>query len=217
MRTAKLEMGERFGMRDPSRRLKALVIVVLLHALLAYALMSGLARKGLSLVRTPLQAVVIQEVTIPPPPAPPPRKVEQALKAPKPDAPPLPLVVPPDVAPPVASTAPLIQSVATPAPAPAVMAAAAPIPATPGPKRTGIGLACPHQVPPEMPRRALQEGIEGVVKAQIHIKGGTVVEVTILSGPRVFHAAVKAAIMQYSCVSDGGEVMATQEFNFKLE
>jgi hypothetical protein len=29
---------------------------------------------------------------------------------------------------------------------------------------------------------------------------------------------VKAAMMQYKCVSDaGGEVVATQEFNFKLE
>jgi protein TonB len=43
------------------------------------------------------------------------------------------------------------------------------------------------------------------------------VEVTILSGPSVFHAAVKAAIMQYTCVTEGDEVIATQVFNFKLE
>jgi protein TonB len=42
-------------------------------------------------------------------------------------------------------------------------------------------------------------------------------EVTILSGPRVFHAAVKSAIAQYKCVADGPEVLATQEFSFKLE
>jgi len=42
-------------------------------------------------------------------------------------------------------------------------------------------------------------------------------DVTILSGPRVFHAAVKAAMMQYGCITDGSEVVATQEFNFKLE
>jgi protein TonB len=68
-----------------------------------------------------------------------------------------------------------------------------------------------------MPRKATQDGVEGLVKAQIHIKNGTIVEVTILSGPRVFHAAVKAAMMQYKCVSDEGDVLATQEFNFKLE
>jgi protein TonB len=49
------------------------------------------------------------------------------------------------------------------------------------------------------------------------IKGGVIQEVTIISGPRVFHAAVRAAMMQYKCVTDASEVVATQEFNFKLE
>ena len=93
--------------------------------------------------------------------------------------------------------------------------AAAPVAA--GPKRASIGVACPTQVTPEMPRRAIQSGTEGVVKAQILIKNGVVQEVTILSGPRVFHAAVKNAIAQYKCVADGPAVRATQEFNFKLE
>ena len=38
-----------------------------------------------------------------------------------------------------------------------------------------------------MPRKALQDGSEGVVKAQVVIKDGAVRDVTILSGPRVFH------------------------------
>ena len=51
------------------------------------------------------------------------------------------------------------------------------------------------------------------------LKGGAVQEVTILSGPRVFHAAVKSAIMQYKCVADGAgaAVTVTQEFNFKID
>ena len=68
-----------------------------------------------------------------------------------------------------------------------------------------------------MPRKALQEGTEGVVKAQAVIRDGVVTEVTILSGPRVFHAAVKAAMMQYKCNRDTDEIVATQEFNFKVE
>lgn len=221
MSTHTLEMDDRFEPRDPSRRLKGIVIVVVLHALLAYALVSGLARKELNPVKKPLAAVVIQEVTIPPPPPPPPKKVAQRSEAPKVDTPPPsvspPAVAPLAVAPPLTSNAPVIQTASTPPPTPAVMAPAPPVPTATGPKRTGIGLACPHQVPPEMPRRALQEGTEGVVKAQIHIKNGRIVDVTILSGPRVFHAAVKAAIMQYNCVTDGDEVIATQEFNFKIE
>jgi protein TonB len=68
-----------------------------------------------------------------------------------------------------------------------------------------------------MPRRAIKEGIEGVVRAQVHVKGKRIVDVTLLSGPRIFHAAVREAMLQYNCMTDGGEVIATQEFNFKLE
>lgn len=68
-----------------------------------------------------------------------------------------------------------------------------------------------------MPRKAIQDGTEGVIKAQILIRNGVVQEVTIVSGPRVFHTAVKNAIAQYKCVADGPEVLATQEFNFKVE
>jgi len=210
-----------YGQQDPSRRVKGIVIVVLVHALIGYALISGMARTGLNLLKKPLEAVVIQEVIIPPPPPPPPKKVEKLPDAPKVDAPPPPFVPPPDVAPPVTSTAPVIQSVATPPPTPAVIAPPPPppppAPVDTGPKRTSIGLACPTQVPPEMPRKAIKDGIEGVVKAQIHIKNGAIVDVTILSGPRVFHSAVKEAMMQYKCVSDQGDVLATQEFSFRLE
>jgi len=73
------------------------------------------------------------------------------------------------------------------------------------------------QVKPEMPRKALREGTEGVVKAQATIRGGLVTDVTILSGPPVFHAAVRAAMLQYKCASGPGEVTATQDFTFKLD
>ena len=215
-----------YGTHDPSSRVKGIVIVVVLHVLIGYALVSGMARKGLNLMKKPLEAVVIQEVVIPPPPPPPPpKKVELPKELPKVQAPPPPFVPPPDVPPPVTSTAPVIVATHTPPPAPAVIApppppappAPAPAPVATGPKRSAIGVACPTQVAPEMPRKALQDGTEGVVKAQILIKNGVVQEVTILSGPRVFHAAVKSAIQQYKCVADGPEVLATQEFNFKLE
>jgi protein TonB len=221
---ATIGMNYRYQPRDPSRRIKGLVIVIVLHAFMGYALVSGMARKGLNFIKKPLEAVVIQEVIIPPPPPPPPpKKVEVPKDLPKVEAPPPPYVPPPDVAPSVSSgisiaatttvpTAPV--AIAPPPPPPAPVAA----PARPAPNRNDIGVACPTQVQPEMPRKAQQEGIEGVVKAQIRIKGGVIQDVTIVSGPRIFHTAVKNAMMQYKCVSDaGGEVVATQEFNFKLE
>lgn len=218
---AVIGMNYRYQPKDPSRRIKGLVIVIALHAFLGYALVSGMARKGLNFIKKPLEAVVIQEVIIPPPPPPPPpKKVEAPKDLPKVEAPPPPYVPPPDVTPQVSSTAPAIVSTAVVPKAPAVIAPPPPpaAPAKPAPNRNDIGVACPTQVPPEMPRKAMQEGTEGVVKAQIRIKGGVIQDVTIVSGPRVFHAAVKAAMMQYKCISDaGGEVVATQEFNFKLE
>jgi len=210
-----------YGYQDPSRRVKGIVVVVVVHALIGYALVSGMARDGLNLIKKPLEAVVIQEVIIPPPPPPPPpKKIETPKEAPKPEAPPPPYVPPPDVAPAATSTAPSIVSTATPPPAPAVIAPPPPPPPPPvvtGPKRTSMGLACPTQVPPEMPRKALKDGTEGVVKAQARIKDGVVTEVTILSGPRVFHEAVREAMMQYKCTQDAGEVIAVQEFSFKLD
>ena len=46
------------------------------------------------------------------------------------------------------------------------------------------------------------------------IKDGAVRDVTILSGPPIFHEAVKAAMMQYKCAVDSAEIRATQEFVF---
>lgn len=214
-----------YGNQDPSRRLKGIVVVVALHAFLGYALVSGMARNALTYIKKPLEAVVIQEVIIPPPPPPPPpppKQIETPKQMPKVEAPPPPFVPPPDVAPPATSTAPAIVSVATPPPVPVVIAPPPPPPPPPapvvtGPKRANIAVACPTQVAPEMPRKALQDGVEGVVKAQATIRDGVVKEVTILSGPRVFHTAVRNAMMEYKCASDSGDVIATQEFNFKLE
>lgn len=215
---ASIGMNYRYQPKDPTRRVKGLVVVIALHAFLGYALISGLARKGLDIIKKPLEAVVIQEVIIPPPPPPPPKKVELPKEAPKVEAPPPPFVPPPDVPTPVESTAPTIVAAVAPPPAPVVIAPPPP-PAPPAKvvNKSDIGVACPTQVKPEMPRKATQEGISGVVRAQALIKAGVVKDVTILSGPRVFHAAVKAAMMQYKCISDESEINATQEFAFTLE
>lgn len=218
--SASIGMNYRYQPKDPSRRAKGLVIVIVLHIFMGYALVSGMARKGLNFIKKPLEAVVIQEVIIPPPPPPPPKKVETPKEVVKSEAPPPPYVPPPDVATPTVSSGISIASTTHVPTAPVAIAPPAPPApvARPAPNRNDIGVACPTQVAPEMPRKAIQDGTEGVVRAQIRIKGGVIQDVTVVSGPRVFHAAVKAAMMQYKCVSDaGGEVVATQEFNFKLE
>ena len=203
--------------KDPSKRYKGIAIVIGLHVLLLWALVSGTAHDALKAIKKPLEAVVIQEVIIPPPPPPPPKQIKPP-EAPKVEAPPPPFVPPPDVAPPE-TTAPAIVSVAAPPPTPVVIAPPPPpaAPPAPAPNRSDIRVACPTQVQPEMPRKATQDGTEGVVKASALIRDGAVREVTIISGPRVFHAAVKAAMMQYKCSAGAGDIVATQEFVFKLE
>ena len=208
----------RYPGNEPSRRLTGWIVVVLLHMLILWALISGTARKGLEIIKKPLEAAVIQEVIIPPPP-PPKEIVKRVEPKVKTEAPPPPFVPPPDVPPPV-STAPAIVSMPTPPPAPPVIAPPAPPAPEPrpaGPVRSVIGVACPTQVKPEMPRKAIQDGTEGVVRAQALIRDGAVKEVTILSGPRIFHAAVRAAMLQYKCASEPGDVLAPQEFVFKVE
>jgi protein TonB len=210
----------RYTGADPTRRTIGWAVVVLVHVVVGWALVSGTARRGLEIIKKPLEAAVIQEVIIPPPPPPPPKEIKppEPKVAPKVEAPPPPYVPPPEVTPPTTS-APSIQSVQTPPPVMAPIAPPpppAPPPAAPA-GRQEMGVACPTQVRPEMPRQALKEGTQGVVKAQALIRDGAVREVTILSGPRVFHNAVRGAMMQYRCISGSGDIIATQEFDFKIE
>ena len=87
-----LALNLRYQARDNSRQLKGLLIVIALHAALGYALASGMARKGLNLIKKPLQAVIIQEVILPPPPPPPVQfvKTAEALSPKTDSAPPIP-------------------------------------------------------------------------------------------------------------------------------
>ena len=206
-----------------------LLVVLLLHVFLVYLLMSSAPPKVSPRTSKTVDTVLIQRVIAPPKqpsqtqlqaPAPNARMPAPPSAVPSPEAVPSPKVLPsPEAMPRTSHQAPVIQAASTP---PATVVAAPTVQLPPAPVATGplpasIRLVCPTQVAPEMPRRALKEGIEGVVRAQIRIKDSRIVDVTILSGPRVFHAAVREAMMQYSCATGGAEVVATQDFNFKLE
>jgi len=210
---------------DPRRHLVGITVVILIHVVIVYALLTGLAKKVVDVVRAPIETKVIEEVKKPPPPPPeivlpPPPKM---LAPPPPFIPPpeVQIAVPPPPAPTIAvapSPPPPAPVTIAPAPVPAPPAPAPPAPARPVP--VTIGVACPTQVQPKMPTRAIREGIGGSVTAQATIKNGKVIAVEILSStPRgVFDSAVRAAMSQYGCPSVGGdEVKAVQSFDFKLE
>jgi periplasmic protein TonB len=208
---------------DPRRHLVGLSVVILLHVLVVYALVTGLAKKVVDVVRAPIETKVIEEIKKPPPPPeivlPPPPKLE---------APPPPYIPPPEVqiaTPPpqqptitvAPSPEPPPPTVMTPTPPPVAVAPPAP---APKPSVVAIGVACPTMVPPVTPVKAAREGITGTVKARATIKGGKVIAVEILSAtPRgVYENAVRTAMMQYGCSASGDdEIKADQIFDFKLE
>ena len=77
--------------KDSSRRLTGLVAVVAFHVVLVYALVHGLARKIVEVVRPPLETKIIEEIKPPPPDKPPPPP------PPKLAIPPPPYIPPPEV------------------------------------------------------------------------------------------------------------------------
>ncbi len=116
--------------RNPSRHLVGFGIVVVLHFFLAWALMAGLARKIVDVVKEPLQTKIIEEVKPPPPPPP------ENLPPPPKNLPPPPSFVPPpevQVNPPPTPAPSITTTTVAPPPAP-VTIAPAPAPAVePGP------------------------------------------------------------------------------------
>lgn len=198
----------------------AIGVMVAFHALLGYALLSGLGRHVIEVVRKPLDATIIQEVKLPPPPPPPPEPPRQTVKELPKLAPPPAYVPPPEVVPPAApEPAPSLTAVQTAEPVASPPPAAPAEPAPPAvPQRQDIAVTCPRQARPAIPERALEEGISGKVRVEVRIRGSRVVDVQIVSGPKVFHAAVRAALAQYQCQTRGGEdVLASQDFEFKVE
>src|SRR5436309_7863949 len=91
--------------RDSGRRLTGLVAVLAFHVVLVYALVHGLARKIVEVVRQPLETKIIEEIKAPPPDKPPPPP------PPKLTTPPPPYIPPPEVTVQVPVSAPTISAV----------------------------------------------------------------------------------------------------------
>jgi protein TonB len=103
--------------RRPTKHLVAFSVVVVLHILLGYALVSGLARRVVEVVKAPIETKIIEEVKPPPPPP-------ENLPPPPKFAPPPPSFVPPPevvVNPPPVQQPTITTTQETPPPAPPVM------------------------------------------------------------------------------------------------
>jgi protein TonB len=150
-------------------RVTALVIVALIHVVIGYALISGLAYEGVKAVMKKVTTVDVKEEKPKEPPPPPPKQ----------DTPPPPIVAPP---PPVnvAITPPAIQTVVTPPPPapapPPVLAAPAAPPAPPPPAPKGPAVpAAPRGdpgswvTPEDYPSGPLHEGAQGTTGFRVTI------------------------------------------------
>ncbi|CAG1017498.1 hypothetical protein BURC_02151 [Burkholderiaceae bacterium] len=204
-----------YAQARPAKWSVGFIVVALLHVVVVYALVGGLARKVVDVIKQPLETKIIEAVKppqemAPPPIAPPPRL----------DAPPPPFIPPPEVqiqAPPPAS--PVIAAVtATPPPAAPMTPVAPPIVAPP-PGPVNVRTVCTRMPQPELP--AVE--VTGTVSmlAKLTIVGGRVraVEVSQFRGAsdrrsqRLLAGAVEAAARQYHC---SGDVVAVQEFVFNI-
>jgi len=148
-----------------SRRVAAIALVVLLHAVIGYAFITGLAYSVIKKTVADLKTFDVEEAPPPPEEKPPPPPPETKVEPP-------PVVAPPPlVTPPMSVAPPTIVSVPTPppTPAPVITPTAPPAPPPPPPKPSVAKNASPRGSigswvsSDDYPSRALREGTEGVV------------------------------------------------------
>ena len=112
----------------PRRHPVGLAVVALLHVVVGYALVNGLARKIVEVVKAPIETKIIEEVKPPPPPPP------DNLPPPPKNLPPPPSFVPPpevNVAPQPTNAPTITTTSVAPPPAPVFAPAAPPAPPAP--------------------------------------------------------------------------------------
>lgn len=179
--------------RSWGRHAPSIALVAILHLILGYALVNGLARRVVEVLKAPLETKIIEEVKKPPPDVPPPPPPKMA-------APPPPFIPPPEINIQIPQSAPppTITTVTTtpppPGPPPVIS------PPQPAPTVVRREYKAAYRVDPVFPRQAQREGINGRVIAHVVVQpNGTVSEVRIISAqpPRMFDREVIRALSQW--------------------
>jgi periplasmic protein TonB len=204
--------------RDPTRHVIGLTVVILLHVLVIYALVTGLARKAVEVIKKPLSATIIEEIKAPPPPPPPPKKVEM----PKVQAPVQPYVPPPDIPVTTPTTEPVISAPTTTVPTAPAVIAPPPVVEAPAPKpAVRRGITRIEGDMPNYPREAIKAGVPGgkVVARLLIDEKGNVTEVQIMESnpPRVFDREVIRALSRWKFKGEGERYVGEVEVNFSLK
>ena len=197
--------------RSPVKHLTGITVVLILHALVGYALVNGLARKMVEVIRSPMETKIIEEAKKPPaddtPPPPPPKLVQ---------LPPA-FVPPPEVQ---------IQAPATAQPTISnTTRVVAPIKAAPPPPVAApiqVAVACPNSQKIrndiDYPAQARRNEIEGNVLIEFTVAtDGSIKDIDIKSSSdRVFNNVSINAVKQFKCNAQDRDVRVTVPFAFKL-
>jgi protein TonB len=158
--------------RDPAKHAIGIGVVVVMHILLGWALLHGLARTVIEVIKGPIETKIIEEAKPPPPPP------ENLPPPPKFAPPPPSFVPPPEVvvnAPPTPAPTITTTTVAPP-PAPVAIAPAAPAapPAPPAPPRVAARPAIGNVAscapgPDDYPAAALKEEATGTTRVRFTV------------------------------------------------
>jgi protein TonB len=210
---------------DPRRHLVGIAFVILFHAFIVWALVSGLAKKVVDVVRAPIETKVIEEIKKPPPPpevvVPPPPKME---------APPPPFIPPPEVQ--IATPPPPAPTITATSPTPppqAVITPVAPVapapPAPPAPAVVSAGSVCPNAItamgdsayPKEAARQGLEKG-EAVILFTVGPNGEIKnAQIERASHPVFGRAALRVVTGEFKCQGQGRDIQARVPFSYKVE
>jgi protein TonB len=208
--------------RNPARHLIGIGGVVLLHMIVIYALVTGLARKVVEVVKGPIEVKVIEEVVKKPPPPevlPPPPKVA---------APPPPFIPPPEITiatpPTPAPTITAVTQEAPPAPqAPVIQKPVEAAPPAPPPAVRSAAVVCANyrEVMGSItyPREALLDNIEGEVVIEFTVAANGQVRDPVIrsSSNRVFNRASLNVVSRLACQGQGQDVRAQAPISFKIK
>ena len=203
-----MEQQRSWGNHAPS-----IALVAILHLAIGYALVTGLARKVVEVLKAPIETKIIEEIKKPPPDTPPP-------PPPKLATPPPPFIPPPEIniqIPQVAQPQTITTVTTTPPPPgpPAVIAPTAPPAPQPAVRREYKATSCPR---PVYPRQLQREGVSGNVIAHVYVTpAGTVSEVRIVrSSNRQFDREVIRAMSQCRYAPEAVGFIGEYEIDFKL-
>lgn len=202
--------------RTPTKHLSGIALVVLLHILIGWALVSGLARKVVEVIKAPIETKIIEEIKKPPPDLPPPPPPPKLAAPPPPFIPPPEIVIQQPPPPPQQTITTTTTERPPPGPPPVIAPPAPPAPPQPAVRRE---YKAAYRVEPAFPPQAIRQGLNGRVIAHVVVTpSGSVSEVRIISSNnRLFDREVIRALSQWKFNPEPVGFIGEYEIVFSLK